>query len=77
MGTDGRASFVGDLKYKRTQVDEVKHPDIYQLLAYTIATDLPTGLSSMRREKPTRVPTTVVMPVKRLEIRALDISGTT
>jgi 5-methylcytosine-specific restriction enzyme subunit McrC len=73
--SDGRPSFVGDLKYKRTQVDEVKHADIYQLLAYTVATDLPAGLliyAAGEAESGTHV---VRYAGKRLEVRALDISG--
>jgi 5-methylcytosine-specific restriction enzyme subunit McrC len=72
---DGRPSFVGDLKYKRAQVDEVKHSDIYQMLAYTIATDLPAGLlvyAAGEAESGTHI---VRHAGKRLEIRALDISG--
>ena len=40
----GRCVFVGDVKYKRVQVAEIEHPDIYQLLAYSIATNLPGGM---------------------------------
>lgn len=72
---DGTPSFVGDLKYKRTRVDEVKHADVYQLLAYTIATDLPSGLliyAAGEAESGTHV---VMHAGKRLEVRALDISG--
>ncbi len=32
---------VGDVKYKQTTADGVLHPDIYQLLAYATATQLP------------------------------------
>ena len=42
--TRGRCEFVGDVKYKRTVAGKVLHPDLYQLLAYTIATDLPGAL---------------------------------
>jgi 5-methylcytosine-specific restriction endonuclease McrBC regulatory subunit McrC len=72
---DGTPSFVGDLKYKRTQVDEVKHPDIYQLLAYTIATDLPTGLLVYAAGEAESGSHTVLHTGKRLEVHALDISG--
>jgi len=42
---DGQAcTFVGDVKYKRITAEGVKHPDIYQLLAYATAANLPTGL---------------------------------
>lgn len=40
----GRCRFVGDVKYKRLSVSGIKHPDLYQLLAYVVATDLPGGL---------------------------------
>ena len=40
--------FVGDVKYKRVQVTEIEHPDIYQLLAYTIATGAPRRASDLR-----------------------------
>ena len=72
---DGRPSFVGDLKYKRTQVDKVKHPDIYQLLAYTIATDLPAGLLIYAAGEAEVGSHVVRYAGKRLEICALDISG--
>lgn len=42
--TAGRCRFVGDVKYKAVDVAGVKHPDIYQLLAYVTATRLSTGL---------------------------------
>ncbi len=35
-------TFVGDVKYKRD--DRVANPDLYQLLAYATAFDLPGGL---------------------------------
>ena len=49
---DGRPSFVGDLKYRRTHVDQVNHADIYQLLAYTIATVLPAAPPGNRVARP-------------------------
>jgi 5-methylcytosine-specific restriction enzyme subunit McrC len=38
----GRCTFVGDVKYKRTTFGE--HADLYQLLAYATAAQLPGGL---------------------------------
>jgi 5-methylcytosine-specific restriction enzyme subunit McrC len=72
---DGRPSFVGDLKYKRTQVDEVEHPDIYQLFAYTTAMDLPAGLLIYAAGEADSGAHVVRHAGKRLEIRTLDISG--
>ena len=40
----GLCVFAGDAKYKRVNVPGVKHADLYQLLAYTVATQLPGGL---------------------------------
>lgn len=37
-------TFVGDVKYKKVSAEGIKNPDIYQLLAYAIATNLPGGL---------------------------------
>ena len=39
-----RCVFVGDVKYKRTSVSGVPTPDLYQVLAYAIATGLPSAL---------------------------------
>ena len=36
--------FVGDAKYKELKPSGFKHADIYQMLAYCTATDLPSGL---------------------------------
>jgi 5-methylcytosine-specific restriction enzyme subunit McrC len=72
---DGSPSFVGDLKYKRTQVDEVKHPDIYQLLAYTVAADVPAGLLIYAAGEADSGAHDVVYLGKRLEVRTLDVRG--
>lgn len=36
--------FIGDVKYKKLQAAGFQHTDLYQLLAYLVATDLPHGL---------------------------------
>ena len=41
---DGRCRFVGDVKYKRIEPDGYRNADLYQLLAYCVATDLPGGI---------------------------------
>jgi 5-methylcytosine-specific restriction enzyme subunit McrC len=41
---DGRCGFVGDVKYKRIEFEGYRNADLYQLLAYCVATDLPGGL---------------------------------
>ena len=40
----GVCRFVGDAKYKRIEYEGFKNADLYQLLAYCVATDLPSGL---------------------------------
>ena len=40
----GHCCFVGDAKYKRTTPTGFQHADIYQMLAYCTATNLPSGL---------------------------------
>ena len=40
----GQCLFVGDVKYKRLDAGEIKHADLYQLLSYAIAADLPRAL---------------------------------
>ena len=71
---EGTCTFVGDVKYKDLPADGVMHPDLYQLLAYTVACDLPGGLliygsggASTTHE--------VVYADKRLEVVSMDLSG--
>jgi 5-methylcytosine-specific restriction enzyme subunit McrC len=71
---DGRCRFVGDVKYKRIQVSEIEHPDIYQLLAYTIATDLPGGLLIYAANEAAPAEHLVPLAGKRLHVMTLDVS---
>lgn len=68
-------AFVGDIKYKRAGGSEVPNADLYQLLAYTVAADLPSGLLvyAAGEADPTRH--TVVHLGKRLDIVMLDLTG--
>lgn len=71
----GEPVFVGDVKYKKLDVDEFKHADLYQLLAYTTATGLEDGLLVYAAgESPAG---TVVVPMagKRLRIVTLGLLG--
>ena len=75
MWRDGsRWVFVGDAKYKRTD-GGVPNADLYQLLAYATAVDLPGGLLiyAQGEEKPALH--TVRHSGKQLEVAALDLSG--
>lgn len=74
---DGRdCVFVGDAKYKRIDYKQVPNADIYQLLAYTTALDLPGGLlvyAKGEKVEPTKY--WVKHADKALEVVALDLSG--
>lgn len=44
LWVDGACRFVGDVKYKRIEPEGYRNADLYQLLAYCIATGLPGGI---------------------------------
>lgn len=69
-------TFVGDVKYKLVNVRGVKHPDIYQLLAYVTAANLSSGLLIYAAGEAEPVTHTIVYAGKRIVVRALDVSGT-
>ena len=74
---DGRTCrFVGDAKYKRVQDKRVPNADLYQLLAYATALDLPGGLLVYAGGEAEDVVHQVRHAGKRLEVAALDLSGT-
>ena len=68
-------SFVGDVKYKRVKVRGVKHPDFYQILAYSIAANLPGGLLIYAEGEGETKTHDVVHAKKRIEVMTLDVSG--
>lgn len=73
----GITKFVGDIKYKLTSDAVGRHPDYYQLLAYTTALDLPEGVLIYCRADggaPERS-VTVRHAGKVLHTRAVDLSG--
>ena len=71
-----RCVFIGDLKYKKTDHGRAPNADLYQLLAYTIGADLPSGLLiyAQGEEAPTEYE--VRHAGKLLKIVAVDLSGT-
>ena len=71
----GTCVFVGDAKYKQVDVQRVPNADLYQLLAYTTAIDLPSGLLVYAKGEAEPVTHQVRYSGKRLEIEALDLSG--
>lgn len=72
----GSCVFVGDAKYKAISANGVNHPDIYQLLAYTVALRLPAGLLVYAEGEADRVEHTVAYAGKRLEVTTVDLTGT-
>ena len=71
-----QCTFVGDVKYKRIQAEGILHPDLYQLLAYCVATQLDTGLLIYAAGE---VDHPVVHTIRHLghqiEIRTLELAG--
>ncbi len=67
--------FVGDAKYKNIEGGRVPNADLYQLLAYTTALDLPGGLLVYAKGEADTATYTVRHSGKRLEVAALDLSG--
>ena len=72
---DGRCVFVGDLKYKRTAQGSVPNADLYQLLAYTIAADLPEGMLVYAQGEAEPTVHAIRHTGKLLEVMAVDLSG--
>jgi len=73
----GRCRFVGDVKYKRLTLSGIKHPDLYQLLAYVVATDLPGGLLVYPvAENEHAAEHTTVHLGRSLEVATIDLTGT-
>lgn len=71
----GRCVFVGDCKYKRIDVSGIKHPDLYQLLAYTISTGLDSGLLVYAAGEAQPVVHAVPSVGKELHVAAVDLRG--
>ena len=68
-------TFVGDAKYKRVKNEQVPNADLYQLLAYTTALDLPGGLLIYAEGEANDVVHRVLHAGKQLEVATLDLSG--
>ena len=67
----GRCVFVGDVKYKPTDYNA----DLYQMLAYVTALDLPGGLLVYPKGEAKEASYTVRHTGKRLKVATLDLSG--
>jgi hypothetical protein len=55
--------------------DEIEHPDLYQLLAYTVATGLPTGLLIYAADEATPTEHEVSRIGKTLRLATIDLRG--
>ncbi len=74
----GRYRFVGDAKYKRIKPDGFPNADIYQMIAYCIAADLPSGLliyaaSELEPTEPRRYQ--IRHANKTIEVASIDLAG--
>ena len=67
--------FVGDAKYKNLTGRRLPNPDLYQMLAYATALDLPGGLLIYAQGEADEGTYHVQHAGKRLEVAALDLSG--
>ena len=72
----GTCTFVGDAKYKSVSTAAAPTADLYQLLAYATALDLPGGLLIYAKGEADTASYQVRHAGKRLEVTALDLSGT-
>lgn len=71
----GRCVFVGDAKYKRVRDTQVPNADLYQLLAYATALDLPGGILVYAKGEKDSAIHRVRNAEKQLEVFALDLAG--
>ena len=74
-----RPIFVGDAKYKRITSTDFPNADIYQMLAYCTAANLPSGLLIYAAEDHARgghdVKHCITNANKTIELAAIDLSG--
>jgi len=71
---DGHCVFVGDVKYKRTDIDG-EPSDLYQLLAYVVGTELEHGLLVYAAGEAEPTVHDVELLGKKLAVRALALEG--
>jgi len=70
----GNCVFVGDAKYKKTKAGGIVHPDLYQLLAYTVASDLPAGLLVYAKGEDQETVHQTIHAGRELWVRTLDLT---
>ena len=75
----GKPCFVGDVKYKNLKRDaedtSIRNSDLYQLLAYVTALDLPGGMLIYAQGEAEVADYTVRHSGKALKVAALDLTG--
>ncbi|MDE0069589.1 MAG: hypothetical protein OXO48_07725 [Caldilineaceae bacterium] len=71
---DGVCKFVGDAKYKNITGERVPNADLYQMLAYATALDLPGGLLVYAKGEAALASYKVRHTDKRLEVVEVDLS---
>jgi 5-methylcytosine-specific restriction enzyme subunit McrC len=67
-------TFVGDVKYKRTIGAHALNSDIYQVLAYSVAADLPGGMLIYAAGEEAPASMAIVHVNKMLHVRTLDLN---
>ena len=72
----GKCTFVGDAKYKRIDVKSVPNADLYQILAYATALNVPGGLLIYAKGEADTAKYRVKHSGKLVEVVALDLAGT-
>ncbi|MCY4597380.1 MAG: hypothetical protein OXC19_21580, partial [Bryobacterales bacterium] len=71
----GTCVFAGDAKYKRIKYQHAPNADVYQLLAYSTALDLPGGILIYAEGERDPAMYEVRNAGKQLEVFALDLGG--
>ena len=61
------------MKYKRINIEGIKHPDLYQLLAYTLSTQLPRGLLIYADGEGEPAEHVIVHSGKKLRVITIDL----
>ncbi len=74
--TGTRPLFVGDAKYKKLAPQGFQHADIYQMLAYCTAADLPSGLLIYAAGEDDAGTYRIKHAGKTIEVVSLDLKGT-
>ena len=70
-----RPIFVGDAKYKRITSTDFPNADIYQMLAYCTAANLPSGLLIYAKGESDPATYNITNANKAIELAAIDLSG--